>query len=373
MYQPSIADVGNGSVSLVLSSATTYGCPPDKDTLTIVFSPIPTADFNSNAVCQGANTVFSDLSTNTSGTITAWEWNFGDTGTSIVQNPSHNYSTNGNIGVSLIVTSNNGCKDTVTKTVTVHPIPTPSFTSPEFCVDAQSQLTNTSFISSGVISSYLYDFGGLGTSTSEDPFFTFNTVGTYSVSLTATSSFGCIGTTTQQVIVNPLPTADFTASPLTALVNQTITFTDQSSGSIQQWLWDFGNGEGDNLPNTSNSFPDGGVYDVTLLVTDQLGCQDEVTKQISIVLLPVLPTGFTPNGDGENDVFIIRGGPFQTVDFKVYNNWGQLIFETTDGNTGWDGTYKGEPAPLGVYTWTFIVDIGDGVIYKESGDVTLMR
>jgi gliding motility-associated-like protein len=219
----------------------------------------------------------------------------------------------------------------------------------------------------------LYDFGGLGTSTSEDPFFTFNTVGTYSVTLSATSSFGCVGTTTQQVVVNPLPTADFTASPLTALVNQTITFTDQSTGSIQQWLWDFGNGEGDNLPNTSNSFPDGGVYDVTLLVTDQLGCEDEVTKQISIVLLPVLPTGFTPNGDGENDVFIIRGGPFKTVDFKVYNNWGQLIFETNDGTIGWDGTFKGEPAPLGVYTWTFIVDIGDGVIYKESGDVTLMR
>lgn len=373
IYQPSIADVGNGSVSLVLSSATTFGCPPDKDTLTIVFDPIPTADFNSNAVCQGANTVFSDLSTNTSGTITAWEWNFGDAGTSIVQNPSHNYSTNGNIGVTLIVTSNNGCKDTVTKTVTVHPIPSPSFTSPEFCVDAQNQLTNTSFISSGVISSYLYDFGGLGTSTSEDPFFTFNTVGTYSVTLSATSSFGCVGTTTQQVIVNPLPTADFTASPLTALVNQTITFTDQSSGSIQQWLWDFGNGEGDNLPNTSNSYPDGGVYDVTLVVTDQLGCEDEVTKQISIVLLPVLPTGFTPNGDGENDVFIIRGGPFKTVDFKVYNNWGQLIFETNDGTVGWDGTFKGEPAPLGVYTWTFVVDIGDGVIYKESGDVTLMR
>ncbi len=90
-------------------------------------------------------------------------------------------------------------------------------------------------------------------------------------------------------------------------------------------------------------------------------------------MLPVLPSGFTPNGDGENDVFIIRGGPFRSVDFKVYNNWGQLIFETNDGNVGWDGTYKGEPVPLGVYTWTFVVDMGSNFVVRESGDVTLIR
>ncbi len=373
VYQASVADEGNGFVNLVLSSATSFGCPPDKDTLRIDFNPIPVADFNSNAVCQGTNTTFTDLSTTASGTLTGWDWDFGDAGQSITQNPSHNYSTNGNIDVSLIVTSNNGCKDTIVKSVTVHPIPVPSFTAPDFCVGAPNQLTNTSFISSGVILSYDYDFGGLGTSTSEDPTFTFNTLGTYIVELSATSSFGCIGTTTQQVIVYPSPIADFTADPTTALVNQVINFTDLSQDSIQQWLWDFGDGEGINIPNSSNAYTDGGIYIVTLNVVDNHGCEDQATREISIVLLPVLPTGFTPNGDNENDVFIIRGGPFKSVDFKIYNNWGELIFETNDGNVGWDGTFKGEMAAIGVYTWTFVVDIGSGVIYKESGDVTLMR
>ena len=115
------------------------------------------------------------------------------------------------------------------------------------------------------------------------------------------------------------------------------------------------------------------MYVVTLTIVDNIGCIDTVSKEISIALLPVLPSGFTPNGDGENDVFIIRGGPFRNVDFKVYNNWGLVIFESNDSEVGWDGTYKGEPVPMGVYTWTFVVDMGSNYIVKESGDVTLIR
>jgi gliding motility-associated-like protein len=93
-----------------------------------------------------------------------------------------------------------------------------------------------------------------------------------------------------------------------------------------------------------------------------------------VVLWPVLPSGFTPNNDGENDIFIIRGGPFTAVDFKIYNNWGQLIFSTTDINEGWDGTYMGEDAPVGVYTWTYSVIVTPNrEAIEKKGDVTLMR
>ena len=95
---------------------------------------------------------------------------------------------------------------------------------------------------------------------------------------------------------------------------------------------------------------------------------------------PVLPTGFTPNSDGENDVFWIRGGPFEAVNFNIYNNWGELIF-TSDENDyisswedlGWNGMYNGEPAPMGVYTWTFVVRMANNQLVKDSGDVTLIR
>ncbi|HYG51555.1 MAG TPA: gliding motility-associated C-terminal domain-containing protein, partial [Flavobacteriales bacterium] len=112
---------------------------------------------------------------------------------------------------------------------------------------------------------------------------------------------------------------------------------------------------------------------VTLVVTDANGCQDTARLEVLVALMPVLPTAFTPNGDGENDVFIIRGGPFNATDFKIYNNWGQLIFHTNDAMVGWDGTFKGVEQPLGVYTWTFEVTIANGKVIRQSGDVTLLR
>ena len=189
-----------------------------------------------------------------------------------------------------------------------------------------------------------------------------------------TSNLGCTDDTSMVLSISPQPDADFSFTPNPALVLEDVFFTDESVGTgINSWLWDYGDGEGDNQQNPIHSWSDGGDYDVMLVITDAAGCQDTAVKVISIALPPVLPTGFTPNGDGDNDVFIIRGGPFQSTNFKVYNNWGQLIFETNDALIGWDGTFKGQDAPFGVYTWTFVVELANGKIIRESGDVTLMR
>ncbi len=373
VYQPSAADVNNGSVQLILTSSSSFGCPPDDDTMQLIFNEIPTADFDFTNVCQGTNMPFTDQSSMSAGTISSWSWDFGDSGTSISQNPAHNYSTFGSLPVSLIVTSSNGCKDTIVQQVTVHPNPQAGFTTNIACEDYPTVFSNTSFIPSGSMTNYAYDFNGIGTSNDDEPTFVFPDAGTYNVSLTVTSNFGCTNTVINSVVVNQIPVANFTANPNPALVDQEITFSDVTSGNIVSWQWDFGDGQGDNQQVTQHGYASGGVYDVTLFVEDNIGCQDTVVKTISIALLPVLPTGFSPNGDGENDVFIIRGGPFKSVDFKVYNNWGQLIFESTDATNGWDGNYLGDPAPMGVYTWTFVVDMGSDFIVKESGDVTLIR
>ncbi|MFT5778366.1 MAG: gliding motility-associated-like protein, partial [Crocinitomicaceae bacterium] len=149
---------------------------------------------------------------------------------------------------------------------------------------------------------------------------------------------------------------------------------DQSTGfGINNWLWDFGDNNGSNVQDPIHGYADGGDYEIFLIVTDANGCEDTVSKFITIALPPALPTGFTPNGDGENDVFIIRGGPFKTVDFKVYNQWGELIYNSNDAAEGWDGTYQGEPALLGVYTWTYVIELANNKVLRESGDVTLMR
>ena len=86
-------------------------------------------------------------------------------------------------------------------------------------------------------------------------------------------------------------------------------------------------------------------------------------------MLPVLPTAFTPNGDYENDVFFVRGGPFKSILFKVYNNWGELLYETNDQTQGWDGKFNSRDLPSTDY-W-FVINIENRKSIK--GHFTLKR
>lgn len=374
LYFPSNSDILNGGVNLILSSAGSFGCSPDNDTLHVTFKSSPTAAFSSTAACQGSNTAFTDVSTTPSGSIVGWDWSFGDTGTSITDDPLHTYTASGTFNATLIVESSLGCFDTIQQSVTVNPLPVPSFTNTVACENGEIFFTDNSFISSGSINAWEYLFEQGNISNQQNPSYTYASSGTYSVEFTATSALGCEATVFQNVVVNPSPTAAFTINPNPALALEDVNFIDASTGNqLSNWYWNFGDGEGDNNQNSIHNYATGGVYPITLIVTDINGCQDTTKANLSIALLPVLPTGFTPNEDGENDVFIIRGGPFKTVDFKIYNNWGQLIYESTDALEGWNGMYKGERAPMGVYTWTFTVEMTNGQVVKKSGDVTLMR
>lgn len=374
IYSPSAGDVLNGSVTLILASTNNFGCTVDNDTIIVTFKEIPTADFSVNSVCQGVNANFVNQSVFTPGTITSYQWNFGDGSTSAVSDPQYAYSNGGTYTTQLIVTGSNNCTDTITKSVIIHYNPFPAFSNTTACEMNIIKFTDHSTIPLGTMTGWYYDFYGFGNVNEQDPGFIFPLAGTYPVTLTVTSNFGCTASVTQNVSVIQSPTASFTANPNPAIVGQNISFTDQSTGTnLVNWYWNFGDGSADNQQNSNHSYESGGGYTVILTVTDANNCYDTVSQVISIELLPVLPTGFTPNGDGENDVFIIRGGPFKTVDFKVYSNWGDLIFTSDDATIGWDGTYKGENAPVGVYSWTFVVEMGNGQTIKKSGDVTLLR
>lgn len=373
VYVPSSNDLSNGTVNIILTSDSLFGCPPESDLMSVSFIPTPSVDFTSTTVCEGDNTVFNDQSTISSGSITSWNWNFGDQGTSITQNPIHTYAGDGIYNVTLIASGSNGCSDTLTQQVTVNPVPIAVFTPTNGCENMPITFNDLSFISSGTITNWLYDFGTT-TSTEQNPTYTYSSPGSQLVTLTVTSNLGCSDDSSVLFTVYPAPNADFTYTPNPAMVQENVLLLDQSTGNnIYQWYWEFGDGEGSNAQNPNHEYEDGGEYTIFLIVTDQNGCIDTVSQQIIIALPPVLPTGFSPNGDNENDVFIIRGGPFNAVDFKVYNNWGEVVFATTDPSVGWDGYFKGQEAPLGVYTWTFVVTLANDTVIKKSGDVTLIR
>lgn len=374
-YIPSALDVSTGSLNLILTTTNNHGCNADDDTLEVTFKPSPTANFSNTVSCQGDNTGFTDLSTAPSGSINSWNWDFGDFTNSVASNPIHTYGSPGTFTVTLIAGSSNGCRDTIQRIITVNPLPVAEFMASTACEDTPVQFTDQSFISSGSIVSWSYTFGDGGTSTNANPQHVYPSTGSYPVVLQVTSTFGCTDTVLHFINVLSRPNADFTAVPNPVVALENVNFTDNSTGSspLVDWYWNFGDSLGTNTQNAIHNYATGGRYPVTFIVTDANGCKDTATQEILVALLPVLPTAFTPNGDGENDIFIIRGGPFKATDFKVYNNWGQVIFSTNDALVGWDGTFKGVEQPLGVYTWTFEVQIADGRIIRKSGDVTLLR
>ncbi len=373
-YQPSAIDVANGFVKLLLSSTYNKGCAAISDTIKLTFKPAPNADFIANNECAKKPALFTDNST-TTGTITAWAWNFGDAGTSNLNSPTHSYVNPGTYTVTHVVTGSNGCKDTIMKPIDIYFLPQALFYQNTPCVGNITQFVDSSKTLSGSLISWSWNFGDNSSSGIQNPPHAFSQAQNYTVSLIVTSSFGCKDTIKKAVTVIPGPIGDFSINPNPLEALETASFTDLTTGpsSITNWFWNFGDSTATNIQNPQHSYNGQGDYNVILVVKDINGCIDTVRKDVSVILLPDVPTAFTPNGDGQNDVFLVRGGPFKTMNLRIYNNWGQFIFESSDQLEGWNGTYNGTEQPIGVFVWVVEVEMLNGKKIKKTGDVTLIR
>ena len=272
----------------------------------------------------------------------------------------------------------NGCSDTIIQNVNVHYIPYVDFVVPEPCINGGTHFVDSSTVSDAAVVSWSWDFGdGTAADTNQYPIHQFATAGTYEITLTVASAYGCVNDTIIMINVLPGPTADFSMDPESGNPYQTIQFTDLStagSGPIIIWEWLFGDGDSAWIQNPSHSYEDEGEYPVELIVIDDAGCSDTTTKVLPIYHGPLVPSAFSPNGDDNNDFLMVLGGNFETVDFKVYNNWGEVIYETTDPTSkGWDGKYKDKEQPIGVYVYVAKVTTYDGEEHVLSGDVSLIR
>ena len=374
-YQPSPLDIVNGFVKILLTSTFNKGCSAVKDTMKIVFKGAPNANFISNNECAKKMSTFTDNSTTSAGTITGWWWNMGDTSTAISNNVNHSYSTPGTYTVTHVAYSSNGCNDTIKKPVEIYFLPNALFSQNAPCVGNTTQFVDSSKTLSGSIISWNWNFGDTHTSGLQNPQHAFSIATVYSVSLIVTSSFGCKDTIVKVVTVIPGPHADFNINPNPVDALETAYFTDLSTGptSLTNWNWYFGDSTSTNIQSPQHSYNNQGNFIVTLAVKDINGCIDTVRKEITVVLLPDVPSAFSPNGDGQNDLFLVRGGPFKSINVRVYNNWGQLIFETNDQLEGWKGTYNGTEQPISVFVWVVEVEMFTGNKIKKTGDVTLLR
>ncbi len=376
-YLPGTGDLATGSVMIIFNSLNNGGCQQQHDTLFVTIIPAPNAQFTAVSECPGVPIQFTDLSTSVT-SIVSWNWNFGNpptNNTSALQNPSHTYPGGGSYNVTLVVTSTNGCPDTAIIPTQVFPNPIPAFTTNGNCLNDGTVFTDNSTIASGSVVAWQWEFGdgnnGIGTPVSH----IYGSSATYNVTLIATSDHGCVDSITMPLIIHPSPTASFYATPPTvANVNENVHFTDQSYSNIIAWLWNFGDSSSVvTQQNPDHSWPNAGVFPITLIVADSNGCTDTLVQDYLITSPPIVPSGFSPNGDNQNDFFWVRGGPFKELELRIYNNWGELIYVGTEQHPGWDGKRDGIPQPIGVYVYTVYAMTPDGVEHHLSGDVTLLR
>ena len=240
----------------------------------------------------------------------------------------------------------------------------------------------------GVLDSSSWDFGN-GTTYSwpfATPFeYHYNDPGTYDVTLTITDQYGCVWDTIMDgvhVYVYDRPVPDFIWNPNpTDYLNAQITFNNQSTNNFyNQWSFFTDALYTSTDINPVFQFPQDqpGSYDVTLITTSAEGCVDSITKVVTIddVFLFYIPTAFTPDGDGLNDEFKVVGEGLDLSNFKmtIFNKWGELIFETSNPDNGWNGTYKGSLVPDGVYIWKIDAkEAHSPVVHNKDGMITIIK
>jgi gliding motility-associated-like protein len=390
IQNPSENYAGEGVYTSTLIVTTNNGC---KDTLSqqVEVYPIPVVDFGPLAVCLNTATEFNDLTTvsnaNTLNTIDYWQWNFGDgVGMSNIQNPTYTYATEGVYQAYLIVTTNNGCSDSLMLDVTVNPLPEVSFSAPangcgQICIN---DFANTTTINApGLISTWSWDFGdGSSINNSANPQHcyintSYSVVNTHTVTLSVMSDQGCPGSHTEPLMVTvyPIPLADFSYTPpKTDIYDSEISFIDQSIYA-SSWDWNLGEGATSIIQNPVHLYLDSGSFLVTLNIENEYGCVNSTEK--TVVIDPTyaiwIPNTFTPNSDGENDFFFVSGYGIEQLELIVFDRWGAIMYQGATLDAAWDGSYKGK---LGVQdTYVYRVRAKDvfDVWHEYVGKVTLLK
>ena len=380
LQNPSYTYPMAGTYDVTLSVVSSDNCTGSLQQ-SVTIHPLPQVGFTATEVCENEPpTVFTNTSAIASGTNVGFGWLFGDANgsTSMQENPVFNYGEQGEYEVTLAIVSNQGCTDTLTQTIKVKHKPTAIFVQDTtggcapICVNFASQ----SLDSIG-IASWNWQFeNGLGEGSHKYEGYCYEEAGTYDVKLIVQNTVGCYDTLQKTALINTYayPTADFELTPQeTTITDAEITFTNNSIDAVT-WMWDFTDGTLDSIAyEPVHIYSDTGVYMVGLTVYNANGCSNTVYHQV--IIKPIenifVPSAFSPNGDGENDILYVRGF-LNGMYFAVYDRWGKKVFESKDQSQGWDGLIEGKQAVEGVYMWYLQTTInGEGKKFK--GDVSLIR
>jgi len=342
---------------------------------------LSTFDVQADEICQGQT--FTVMYTGNANVSANYTWDFN--GAQIIAGSGGgpidiSWDTEGLKTITLSV-EEDGCFSEISSTdVNVLLTPVSGFDSniQEGCVPFTVDFNNTSSNLGGNVS-YQWSFGTGDESTDSAPSYTFTQPNLYSVKLVVTNDGQCSNTISQTdyIKANETPVADFEpVPPETVLEQPIIDFTNNSlSSESLTYSWNFGDGGNSTEQNPSHTYTEVGIYNVLLLVTTPNDCVNEIEKEVIIHpdIAVHAPTAFTPNGDGLNDVFEIKGVGINEYLLQVYSRWGELIYESKNLEDQWDGKFNGELVPAGTYVYTINYKSMLNRDYNKKGSVTVVR
>ncbi len=326
---------------------------------------------------------FYNAATTDKGHIISWHWTFGDPASGVANtdtapDPVHIYPAPGDYTVTLTATDTNGCSNTVSRIISVSP---DAITARFRLPDTTCIFDTLSFedLTAGVSRRIWIADGITLEDTAAGIRRAFSQAGRHTITLITIAGNGCPDSLTHTFEVHPLPVAGIEIDPATAsapIGNPMFTFRGLESGA-SAYLWRFGYGDATGTGEHIKFIYPSGVaeYIVTLTTYNQYGCFDTASATVS--LLPAdlyIPSAFTPNGDGKNDVFrIVNMTSRRLLNFSIYNRYGQKVFYGTGPGDGWDGTLGGRSCETGVYYYIVNIVYPDGTQKEIKSDVTLIR
>jgi gliding motility-associated-like protein len=275
-------------------------------------------------------------------------------------------------------------------TVTVHekPVANISATDMKGCGTLTTSFVDHNWLPNNT---YVWDFGDPQAgadnhSNDSTPTHFYSEMGVYNVALTVTSEWGCSAfyNYPQLIAVFDNPVASFKTDNLAVnLDNPIIRCMDESYDAVN-WLWDFGEPSSGNMNSSTavnpyHKYQDIGTHTIWLLVENEHGCKDSTSHDIQVLDYYTFyaPNAFSPNGDGVNDEFTIKGSGLMEDGFSIiiYDRWGGIVYEGNDINQGWNGSVKnnGNICPIGTYTWSVTAKDELNRNHFYTGSVTIIK